>query len=145
MKGGKQPFSLTDTRFNEQGGRFSPDGRWIAYSSDESGKPEIYVRPFPGPGSRSPISSGGGTAPRWSWNGNKIYYVTPGWRLMETAVKSSGSSIQAGTSRTLFSIPRDSEYEVLAPGKFLVNQQVGQWAGPVVVMLNWDAMLGPKK
>ncbi len=83
--------------------------------------------------------------PGVSGDGEKVYYVKPGGKLMETAVKSSGSSIQAGTSQMLFSIPRDSEYEVLAGGKFLVNQQVGQWAGPVVVMLNWDAVLGPKK
>jgi eukaryotic-like serine/threonine-protein kinase len=71
MKGGKQPFSLTDTRFNEQGGRFSPDGRWIAYSSDESGKPEIYVRPFPDlaagrrfPPAGEPHRGGAGTGTR---------------------------------------------------------------------------------
>jgi WD40-like Beta Propeller Repeat len=133
MQGGEKPFPLTDTRFNEQGGRFSPDSRWITYSSDESGKPEIYVRPFPGPGSRPPISSGGGVAPQWSGDGKKIYYVTSGWRLMETAVKSSGRSIQAGMPRILFSIPREVVH--CPPGPFPEEPLVFHVDSPVVVLM----------
>ncbi|PYX75451.1 MAG: hypothetical protein DMG72_07265 [Acidobacteria bacterium] len=141
---GGKPFQLTDTRFSEGSGHFRPDGQWIAYSSDESGKNEIYVRPFPGSGSKWQISAGGGSAPQWSQDGKKIYYLTPDWKLVEISVK-TGGSVEVGTPRLLFSLPQDSEYEVSEEGKVVVNEQLGQWAGPTVVTLNWNAALVPNK
>lgn len=66
------PFA--DTRNNENAAAFSPDGKWIAYQSDETGRAEIYVKAFPGPGARVPISSNGGKAPLWSRNGRELFY-----------------------------------------------------------------------
>ena len=118
---------MTHTRFDEREGRFSPDGHWIAYSSDVSGKREIYVRSFPGPSGEWQISSGGGKSPKWSDDGTKIYYLTLDWMLMEIPVK-MGAEVQVGTPRSLFSLSRDSEFEVLAEGKFLVNEPVGHFS-----------------
>jgi serine/threonine-protein kinase len=73
--GTSKPF--LNTSFNEQEPMFSPDGRWLAYFSNESGSSEVYVRPFPGPGGRWPISTGGGAYPRWSKNGRELFYRTP--------------------------------------------------------------------
>jgi Tol biopolymer transport system component len=84
MEGDLKSFSLTDSGFDERDGRFSPDGRWIAYSSDVSGKREIYVRSFPGPSREWHISSGGGQSPRWSDDGKTIYCLTLDWKLTET-------------------------------------------------------------
>ena len=143
MEGDRKPFPLTRTRSDERDGRFSPDGHWVAYRSDESGKREIYLRSFPGPGSKWQISSGGGQSPRWSDDGKKIYYLTLDWKLM--AVPVMGATAQVGTPRFLFSLSKDSEFEVLAEGKFLVKEPVGHLFGLQTVVLNWDATLGSKK
>jgi dipeptidyl aminopeptidase/acylaminoacyl peptidase len=62
------------TQFNDRQAMFSPDGRWVAYTSDESGHDEVYIRPFPGPGSRTPVSVGGGSDPRWRRDGRELFY-----------------------------------------------------------------------
>ena len=144
MEGDRKPFPLTQTGFDERDGRFSPDGHWVVYSSDVSGKREIYVRPFPGQGREWRISSGGGQFPQWSDDGKKIYYLTLGWKLMEVPVK-TGAAVQVGTPRSLFSLSENSEYEVFGKDRFLVNEQLGQLYGPQTVVLNWEAALGLKK
>jgi eukaryotic-like serine/threonine-protein kinase len=144
MEGNRKPFPLTQTRFDEREGRFSPDGHWIAYRSDESGKREIYIRSFPGPSGKWRISSGGGQYPRWSDDGKNIYYLTLDWKLMVVPV-TMGATVQVGAPRFLFSLSKDSEFEVLAEGKFLVNEPVGQLFGLQTVVLNWDATLGFNK
>ena len=73
---------LLETRADEKGGVFSPDGSSIAYSSSASGTEEVYVRPFPGPGEPRKISEGGGSFPRWRKDGKELFYVGPGDRLM---------------------------------------------------------------
>jgi len=78
-----QPFLAT--RFNEGGGSFSPDGRWLAYVSNESGRPEIYVQPYPGPGGKWQISTGGGTEPLWNHNGRELFYRS-GSKMMSVQV-----------------------------------------------------------
>ena len=74
MTGEPKPRPWLATRFNETNPQFSPDGRWLAYTSDESGKTEVYVRPFPGPGQKRLVSSEGGTEPRWRGDGREIFY-----------------------------------------------------------------------
>ena len=70
-----QPKVFLNTQFFETDPEFSPDGRWIAYISNESGANEIYVRPFPGPGGKTQISTGGGSLPQWSRTGKELYYT----------------------------------------------------------------------
>ena len=136
-----KPIQLTMTPFDEMDGRFSPDGRWVAYSSNESGGTEVYVRPFPGPGNRIAVSSGGGSAPQWSRDGKTLFYLTPDWKLMVTSLILRGTSIQPSASRVLFSIPPNSEYNLLPGGNFLINEQIGNLQGPVIVTLNWRMTL----
>jgi serine/threonine-protein kinase len=78
---------------------FSPDGRWIAYSSNESGTAEIYVKPFPGPGGKFQISTGGGDAPEWSRNGKELFYIGPDQRIMVVSYTFSGDSFNANIPR----------------------------------------------
>src|SRR5262249_9617237 len=76
VSGNKASFPFLKIRFEEREGQFSPDSKWIAYQSNESGQFEIYVRPFPGPGGKVQISSNGGAQPRWNKNGKEIFYVS---------------------------------------------------------------------
>jgi Tol biopolymer transport system component/predicted Ser/Thr protein kinase len=148
LSGDRKPIPFLQTRFNEFGGQFSPDGRWVAYTSDESGKFEVYVAPFPGPGGKGQISTAGGIYPRWRRDGTEIFYLTPDNTLMAAAVNGKGSSFQVGVVKRLFPThivgPRN-EYDVSADGqKFLINsvpQQNGAAAAPITVVVNWTAGL----
>src|SRR5439155_11831324 len=75
LSGDKKPFPFLNTPFEEGEGQFSPDGKWIAYQSNESGRFEIHDQPFPGPGGKFQISSNGGAQPRWNKNGKEVFYV----------------------------------------------------------------------
>ena len=88
---------LVQTTFNELNGEISPDGRWMAYQSNESGQDEIYVRPFPDADSgRWQVSTGGGTRPLWARSGKELFYVGPSGAVMSASVE-GGSTFRAGT------------------------------------------------
>ena len=79
----------------------SPDGRWLAYVSDESGRYEVYVQSFPGGGGKRQVSTGGGIGPRWRGDGKELFYHAPDGKLMAVPVK-SGASFEAGAPVALF-------------------------------------------
>jgi len=97
------PLVLAQTTATEDQGQFSPDGHWIAYTSNESGESEIYVIPFPpGPAhSRWIVSRGGGVMPRWRRDGKELFYISPDWKMMAVGV-STHPSFQSGTPHALF-------------------------------------------
>ena len=74
LEGDREPIPLVDTSANEVGGRISPDGRWLVYVSNESGHPEIWIRPVAGPGAPVQLSSDGGTEPVWAWDSDELFY-----------------------------------------------------------------------
>ena len=78
---------------------FSPDGRWLAYASEESGKREIYVQPFPGPGGKVPVSTDGGGFPQWSPNGRELFFLSPDQRIMVVDYTNKGNSFSPGVPR----------------------------------------------
>ena len=90
-----EPKPFVNSRFIEDGPAFSPDGRWLAYQSNESGNLEVYVRPFPGPGGKWQVSTGGGLFPKWSRNGKELFYRTEDSKLMVASYTSSGDSFRA--------------------------------------------------
>ena len=148
LSGDRKPFPFlnSDTKFAVLFGQFSPDGRWVAYTSTESGRTEIYVAPFPGPGGKWQISTGGGSSPRWRRDGTEIFYLSPDNKLMVAAVNGKGPSIEVGAVRPLFqtnSIGSASTYAVSADGqRFLINTVPEQAASaPITVVLNWTAGL----
>ena len=102
LEGNKTPFPVVRTRFTESYGQFSPDGNWIAYQSDESGRVEIYVQPFPGPGTKVPISTSGGAQMRWSDDGKELFYLALDGRLMAVPLQrsSQGHAITPGQPRS---------------------------------------------
>jgi len=94
-----QPKPFVNTPSTELLPAFSPDGRWIAYTSNESGSREVYVRPFPGPGGKWQISTGGGTLPEWHRNGKELFFHTPDTKIMVVSYTSSGDSFHADKPR----------------------------------------------
>jgi len=147
LTGDRKPVPFVNTQFGENYGQFSPDGRWIAYASNESGEVEIYVAPFPGPGGKRQVSTAGGTLPRWRRDGMEIFYVTLDNKLMAAAVNGKGSSFEVGAVKALFDMRALSgnrySYDVSADGqRFLVNTLPAQAAStPITVVLNWTAAL----
>jgi Tol biopolymer transport system component len=135
--------TFRSTAFSETSGQFSPDGRWIAYFSNESGRFEIYVQPFPGPGGRWQVSDAGGETPRWRSDGRELYFVAPGGRLMAVEVK-TGAGFEVGTPRFLFQtnlrrLP-GPQYDPSPDGqRFLVNLSDEDRSLPATVVLNWPS------
>ena len=138
--------SFLSTSFAETGPQFSPDGRWMAYESDESGKQEVYVQPFPGPGGKWQISTAGGTQPVWSRNGKEIFYIAADNKLMAVEVKAD-PGFEAGTPHALFETHLKAaawrRYDVSPDGsRFLLNTTSGEErSNPITVVLNWTVEL----
>jgi dipeptidyl aminopeptidase/acylaminoacyl peptidase len=141
-----KPFPFLHSEFDENQGQFSPDGKWIAYQSNESGRDEIYATPFPGPGARKQISTGGGVDPRWSRNGKEIFYLTTTNRfgkLMAVDIVAKGSVLDVGEARTLFGPVRIRDYDVSPDGQhFLALVRPEDSANePLTVVQNWPSLL----
>ncbi len=149
MGGNGKPFPIVQTDFADERAQFSPDGKWIAYQSDESGRVEIYVHPFPGPGNRWPISTNGGSQVHWRRDGKEMFYVALDGRLMAVPIKvaMNGGAPEVGTPVTLFA-PRlggavqqadyRHQYMVSSDGdRFLVATVTEQANSPITVILNW--------
>ena len=145
--GGKpEPRVFLQTPANDSLGQFSPDGHWVVYRSDESGINEIYVAPFPGPGGKRQISSGGGRSPRWRRDGREIFYITDtGGDLMAAEVVARGGTLEVGRVQKLFDgFPSASDfpYDVSADGqKFLVLDLGTNLSRPLTLLENWTAAL----
>jgi len=151
LNGGK-PFPFLQTQFNEMQAEFSPAGHWIAYTSDESGNQEIYVRNFdegPGRGGAKRISIEGGSHPKWRSDGRELFYLSPDRKLMSVEI-GAPPVLTAGTPRLLFQtririLNFLAGYAVAAMGqRFLVNTPAEEAeSGPITVIANWDP--GAKK
>ena len=146
-----KPVAFVRTGFNEEQGRFSPNGRWVAYVSNQSGLSEVYVREFAtdfssGSASRGGsvlVSHGGGTAPRWRGDGRELFYLAPNGKMMAVEVI-AGQGFHAGTPTPLFQAPPGAVVgDVTADGKrFLLVTPVGPSASvPFTVVLNWSEEL----
>src|SRR5262249_40361145 len=92
----RKPFRFLQTRSSNGTGQFSPDGHWVVYRSNETGRFEIYIAPFPGPGGKWQISMAGGTAPRWRRDGREVFYVGPGNTLMAASMVLNGTRVDVG-------------------------------------------------
>ena len=138
-----RPFLRTP--FNESTPRLSPDGRWLAYASDESGRQEIYVQPYPGPGGKWPISAEGGREPVWNRNGRELFYRS-GDKMMAVDVATE-PGFAAGKPRVLFEGPYEptvftvANYDVSPDGqRFLMLKRSEQAAAAptqITLVLNW--------
>ena len=144
--GDRKPVPYLRGDFNESQAQFSPDGRWLAYVSDESGTPQVYLQSFPTPGGQRQISADGGTQPRWRRDGNELFYLTPERKLMSVTVK-MGATFESDSPRALFQTALNvnefrQTYAVSADGqRFLLNTPVDTESPPMTVVLNWPALL----
>jgi dipeptidyl aminopeptidase/acylaminoacyl peptidase len=138
-----KPYVFLSTPFNEQNGVFSPDGKWVAYQSNESGRDEIYVRPFPGPGGQWQVSTAGGIMPRWRADGKELYYLAPDQKLMAAGVTVQGAALAPGTPEALFQThvlitANRQAYDVGRDGRFLIVTEVESASSePIHLLLNW--------
>jgi len=157
LEAGGKPVPFLRTQFEEPDGRFSPDGRWVAYVTNESGRFDVYVRPFSpdavgqgisSAGGKWLISGNGGSSPMWRQDGKELYYIDLDGKLMEVSL-TAGSDFKAGVPRVLFQAPPrvsgDSVIAQWAPSpdgkRFLFLVPEAQETPPFTVVLNWQAGL----
>jgi hypothetical protein len=142
-EGKAKPFVAT--RFFEGNPQFSPDARWVAYTSNQSGPREVWVQPFPGMGKPVQVSVGGGRTPTWGPLGREIFYLNEG-ALMAASVTASGSSFATAAPRKLLDVTaflsefRGRNYDVHPKtGRFLMIKTVGGPTPPaqLVVVIDW--------
>jgi len=141
--GDRKPFVAVQTGGTDLMGQFSPDGRWLAYQSDESGRPEVYVQAFPSGAGRTQVSTDGGTAPRWRSDGGELYYSTNGERVMSATIRVTGSSLDVGRPAALFGTPRGAIL-VHADGQRFLLAVTTQPASPITLLLNWEGARAPR-
>ena len=149
-----KPIPFLRTTFNEGQGQVAPNGRWIAYTSDESGTWEVYAQPFPPTGGKWQISTSGGAEPRWSRDGTELFFIGGNRKLMAATVSVAGSGLEVGVATPLFEMPIlgplagrtawQKYYAVASDGqRFLIktgNEETS--SSPVTVVLNWTSALG---
>jgi serine/threonine protein kinase/dipeptidyl aminopeptidase/acylaminoacyl peptidase len=142
--GSSRPFPFLSTPANEESARFSPDGKWVAYQSDESGKNEVYVASFPNPATKRQVSNGGGTRPHWNPNGKELFFLTPDQKMMAAEI-TLGAVPQPGVVRALFGGFTAANYDVSADGQHFLTvlEPEGKTEEPVTVVQNW--VMGLKK
>jgi serine/threonine protein kinase len=136
---------VVNTRFAEIGGQFSPDGHWVAYATNESGRFEVVVQRFPEPSGKWPVSTNGGVWPRWRADGKELYFIAPDGELMAVSVGAQGPTFEAGVPVALFATQMVGDaatnfvkppYAVSRDGRFLINQPVASTT-PITLILNW--------
>jgi eukaryotic-like serine/threonine-protein kinase len=147
-----KPYAFLATPAAESWARFSPDGRFLAYTSDESGREDVFVQPFPPTGAKWQVSAAGGSEPAWRGDGREMFYVGPDFRLMSVTVTPSSTVLAFGPPRALFKIPVEQttvtgrNYAVSRDGQsvLVVEQQGAATSSPVVVVVGPDASGGSR-
>ena len=138
--GGWEPKPLLRTPFSERQAKLSPDGRFVAYSSNESGRSEIYVRPFP-EGGAVIVSGNGGETARWSRDGRELFYVEGRVTLVSVPII-TGSTFSVGSPTTLFDHPSlarrwSPQYDTVDAERFLLAEPLEEAQAQIRVVLNW--------
>jgi dipeptidyl aminopeptidase/acylaminoacyl peptidase len=149
MQGQHTPFPVVQGVADERDAQFSPDGKWIAYESNQSGRSEIYVQPFPNGRTYGPLSSRGGTQVRWRSDAKELFYIAPDSRLMSVPIQldSSRNTLEAQAAVPLFvarvgSQASRHQYLVDRTGeRFLLNLLLDEEGGyPIRMILNWNGV-----
>jgi eukaryotic-like serine/threonine-protein kinase len=152
MEGDRKPRPFVQTKFDEYDAVFSPDGHWIAYISNETGRPEIYVQPFPGPGGKWQISTEGGLWPVWASEGRELLYLTVGTNRIMSVSVTTRPSFTASAPRFIADLPSllqsyfyaNGNYDVSSDGQrflFVKMNRPDAPSGELRVILNWDEEL----
>jgi eukaryotic-like serine/threonine-protein kinase len=148
LSGERKPYLFRESSFNERDARFSPNGKWVSYCSDESGEDKVYVVPFPGPGAKWQVSPGGGCQPRWRRDGKELFYLSSDNKVMAAEVNANGSNFKGGIAHALFvagSSYTFESYDVTADGqRFVIVKDKGEPGTAITLFANWDAELKKK-
>jgi Tol biopolymer transport system component len=160
LAGDPKPRLFVKTPVAAYDGQFSPDSRWVAYTSKESGREEVYVVLFDAtkvlhtvpssvtsPGGKLQISPSGGSSPRWRRDGKEIFYLAPDNQMMAVEVEAKGNSFEARKAQALFRVAgaaSASPYDVTPDGKRFVINAVSNTNAPLILVVNWTARLGNK-
>ncbi len=145
--GDRKPFPFLQTEFDGHLPAFSPDGRWLAYESRQSGKSEIYVASFPTPNTKLQVSTAGGSTPRWRRDGKELFYLALDNKMMAADIMRTDSTLKVGAVRPLFQVRAvrewDGSYDVSPDGQsFLINTIPEQaLSTPITLVLKWTAGL----
>lgn len=146
LEGARKPYCYICNNFDNRSPAVSPDGHWLAYQSDESGRPEIYVQKFPGPGEKTQISKEGGTFPVWAKDGRELFYRDYDKQMVTSISAKEGFS--AGNPRVLFESPgwawmAGPQYDLTPDGKRIISVEVSKEtiASPLHVVVNWKSEL----
>jgi len=149
LEGERKPYPLLNTNFDHRSPALSPDGQWLAYQSNESGREEVYVKKFPGPGEKMQISGNGGTSPVWGKNRLELFYRNGG-KQMVASISTKGA-FTAGNPRVLFENPAwawqsGPNYDVTPDGKRIIAVELSEGIilSPMHVVLNWKAELAAR-
>ncbi len=152
----RKPIPVAHSGFEESQGQFSPDGRWVAYVSNETGRYEIYVREFPDAGGKWQVSAAGGIYPRWRLDGNELFYIGLDNRMMAVQVELTPATrtVSLRTPIALFAThlvaagnlgvagyAARSQYAVAADGRFLMNVAADEVTPPITIVQNWTTAL----
>jgi Tol biopolymer transport system component len=162
LDGDRKPWVFLKTPFNERFGQFSPDWHLVAYMSDESGRFQVYVRPFAGSAAahgtderargewQVQVSTSGGIYPRWRPDGKELYYLGPEGELMAAPITATGGRVEPGTPVTLFRTRvfggeynlQGQQYDVARDGRFLINTVLDETTAPITLLQNWKPPAG---
>jgi serine/threonine protein kinase len=146
LQGDRKPIPVANSPFSENNGQFSPDGQWVAYQSNESGRFEIYVVPFPLGAGKWQVSTGGGIAPRWRHDGKELFFISPDGQMMAATVSGSGTAFEAAPPASLFQTRMTGgfnnagkqQYAVSADSRFLINAVANDsGTAPITLIVNW--------
>jgi hypothetical protein len=147
LEGDRTPFAVVRTPFEERDAQFSPDGTWIAYQSNESGRHEVYIQPFQHEGERVRISANGGVQARWRADARELFYLTPAGQLMAVPIDAveGGRSLRPGAAVPLFQTRLGAIEGIALHGyvpapdgqRFLLDAVVEQQPAPIGLILNW--------
>jgi dipeptidyl aminopeptidase/acylaminoacyl peptidase len=155
LQGDRKPWIFRQTKFDEKFARFSPNGRWVAYESNASGRAEIYVRAFAESAAESArtgewqVSLAGGLFPAWSHDGKELYWIAPNGQMMAATIATTGTTLQPGAPVALFQTrisgggldvnTGGAQFDVAPDGRFLINTVVDNAASPVTLLQNWKS------
>jgi len=148
LSGDRAPRPFVQTPFREGGAVFSPDGRWVAYYSNESGEAHVYVRPFPGPGRKWQVSTAPGGWPRWRRDGREIVYQAVEGAVMAAPIETRGETLVVGAEVELFKSQGPTTilrpFDLSPDGQRLLliePEEREDMTSPISVLVNWPAVL----
>ena len=149
LAGGGDPLPFAATAAQESGGKLSPDGRWMAYVSNETDTHEVYVQPFPPTGAKWQVSRGGGGEPSWGRDGRELFYLSPDGRIVAVAVGAKGSQFAVGpvtilaqTRITGFErVDQAGHFTVTTDGQRFLVTNAADAVRPIPLLMNWKAAL----